>query len=133
MTVFAAPEALAPTPDGTSRSRTAVIINFASRRPTTGFTARDLSELARWAGHGRRVALWESEQGACAQLYDGCANWANWAVSREGGVVIAWNAITLTDLGRFGLMRDALAAISTDDTVPEKLASNIIHFAPRPG
>ena len=116
-------------------TRQAEVIWLSQPLAEPGFTARDRAELERWASTGRRVVLYDWETVPFAMLHDGATPWASWAVAREhgvreGGSVLVWNCVSLEDLGRFGCMADALAAVlgaALDEGW--QAASNIIPLA----
>lgn len=114
-----------------SAARRGEIVRLQLRLPAPGFTARDRSELARWADAGRRTVLFGDEDGTTfAMLYDGSRPWASWAMARQDGELLVWNCVTFADLGRFGCMLDALAALcGTAGTDTIETGPNVIAFA----
>ncbi len=90
----------------------AQVIRF-QPRPAPGFTSPDLIELSNWGGPGQRVEIDQAGEplGQFAMLFRGGAPWASWAISREGAMILAWDCVSLADIGRFETMRAALQAL----------------------
>jgi hypothetical protein len=64
-----------------------------------------------------------------AQLYEGSAAWASWAIARQDGLLLVWDCVTLADIGRFGRMADALAALSGVGARVAEPMSNVVSLA----
>ncbi len=96
-------------------TRSAQVITFRAPETPAGFTSRDLLELHCWDKGGRRLEIDEyaecGEAGQFAMIYNGGEPWATWAISREDGLVLLWDCISLADIGRFATVREALARI----------------------
>ncbi|MDP9096871.1 MAG: hypothetical protein M3N26_10040 [Pseudomonadota bacterium] len=123
-----------------ARGRSGEVIWLAQRQVRSGFTARDLDDLAHWTNVTRRLALWETETGSFAMLYADRSPWASWAVAREerapdegdgwsaNGAIRLWNSITLVDVGRYRCMCDALAAIPLRRDGEDVMSYNVLPF-----
>jgi hypothetical protein len=111
------------------------VIRFEGRQATVGFTCRDLMEIQEWDGGDRRIEVDPSvdSNGQFAMIYEGEAPWASWAISRQGSRILVWDCVTLADVGWFGGMRQALAAVPGGPTAPEPTAkpqAEVIPFRP---
>lgn len=98
---------------------TGVVVDFRPARTAANrFTWRDRIDLLAWAETARalgicRVALErpEPEMGEFALLYDGPAEWARWAVARDGGAYLLWSPNSGETVGSFPSLAAALAGI----------------------
>jgi hypothetical protein len=109
----------------------AQVIQFRGRQVEARFTARDLLEFERWRAGERRIEVDGCENdgpGQFAMVYDGEQSWASWAIARENGKVLVWDCVTLSDLGRFECMHQALAALlghADEEPAPAMMAQII--------
>lgn len=91
-----------------------------------GFTPRDRLDLQLWAqARHRRVEFHAYDDGQFALLYGSAEPWASWAVARQNGLVLVWDSVTLFDIGQFGSMERALAALPA---AMAPVAANVIPF-----
>ncbi len=104
------------------------IVYLGPRLADAGFTPRDHFEVQRWADSGRRFTLCKGESGPYAMLYEGGTAWASWGVMRQAADVLVWDCVKFTDIGRFGSMQDALAAIPSQQIMAP--LANVIAFRP---
>ena len=92
--------------------QSAQVIPF-RRRPPDGFSSAELVELAGWGGSGRRLELEAAVEGQFnfALIYQDQTPWASWGLGRDGADILVWDCITHADIGRFGTLGAALAAV----------------------
>ncbi len=75
------------------------------------FTLRDRCDLEGWVEPDRHMTIVSCDMGSFALLYRAGTPWASWGIARQDRVVVVWDCVSLTDIGRFPSMSDALAGL----------------------
>ncbi len=120
----------------------AQIIPFMARPAQAGLSMRDRMEISAWRGQLRsfgydrvviheRIACDAPEVDSFLSIYRQGEAWARWNLARCGTSILAWCSVTGTDIGRFGSMREAMAAlfpVASSDDQPRASAEVIRAF-----